>query len=257
MARSTPTGTGVVLSLLEFDLLWEDFGAGERPPYPLEIPSHGETMDEREDLDDQVFAGLQEAGLTDGDEVSEDFARLLRILSRPACSIDLMVVGAERLRAVAAAGPQHGVLAALDEQEIALEPVGPGQLIEALLHVIGDVPAGAGERVTLPRAAYAAAMDAYARKGMLAFEEALTAAGVTGRLVRPVATMVSAPKTVAGQFGANGPRGRSPVLNWLDTDEGRYAMVVDTSDTEPWVTVTPADVSWLGDRLAKLLAAVR
>lgn len=257
MARRTPSGAGVVLSLLEFDLLWEEFGDGAPPPYPLQVPSHGLTFDERDRLDDEMFAGLQEAGLAEGDEVAEGLARPLRILAKPSVSVDLMVVGGERLRAVAAAGRSHAVLAALDEQEIALEPIGPDDLIAALLHVIGDVPAGTGDRVTLPRAAYASALDAFARKGYGAFEEALAAAGVTGSAVRPVATMVSAPRTVAGQFGANGPRGRSPVLNWLDTAEGRYAMVVDNAQDEQWVTVTPADVSWLADRLFELVRGVR
>lgn len=257
MARRTPTGTGVVLSLLEFDLLWEELDGDAPPPYPLEIPSHGATLDERDELDDGVFAGLQESGLADGDEVAGEVSRLLRVLAQPVASVDLIVVGAERLRAVAAAGRSHGVLAAQDEAEVALEALRPVDLVDAMLHIIGDVPAGAGERVTLPRAAYAAAMDAFARKGYAAFEEVLTAAGVTGRAVRPVATMVSVPRTVAGQFGANGPRGRSPVLSWVDTDEGRYAMVVDTSGVEPWVTVTPADVSWLGERLVEMLSAVR
>jgi hypothetical protein len=257
MARRTPTGTGLVLSLLEFDLLWEELGEGAPPPYPLEIPSHGATLEERDELDDEVFAGLQAAGLAEDDEVAEELARPLRVLAKPSYSVDLMVVGAERLRAIAAAGRHHAVLAAQDEQDVALEPLRPVDLVDAMLHVIGDVPAGAGERVSLPRAAYAAAMDAYARKGYTAFEEALTSAGITGRAVRPVATMVSAPRTVAGQFAANGPGGRSAVLNWLDTDEGRYAIVIDSKDVEPWVTVTPADVSWLANQLGELLNSVR
>ncbi|MGH3431560.1 MAG: ESX secretion-associated protein EspG [Thermocrispum sp.] len=256
MARRTPSGSGLILSPLEFDLLWEEFGGGDAPPYPLQVRSHGETFDERDRLDDEVFAGLQESGLAEGDEVAEQLARPLRILARPTRWVDLMVIGAERLRAVAAASRTHAVLAALDEQELALEPLRPEDMIPALLHVIGDVPPGAGERVSLPRAAYAAAMDAFARKGYGAFEAALSAAGVTGRAVRPVATMVSAPRTVAGQFGANGPGGRSPVLNWLDTEEGRYAMVVDSAQGEQWVTVTPADVSWLAGQLRSLLDGV-
>lgn len=218
--------------------------------------SHGATVEERDEVAEAVYAELERVGLADGDEVAPALAELFEVLARPARSLDLIVVGGEPLRAVAAERERLGVFAALDEGEIALEPLNPGDLIPAMLNVIGEVPPGPGERVSMPRSAYSAAMDGFARKGYAGFEEALTSAGVTGSAVRPVATMLTEPRTVAGQFAANGPDGRSAVLSWLDTHQGRYGMLVDSSGVKPWVTVSPADHAWLATRLAELLTAV-
>ena len=90
MARRSATASGVVLSHVEFDLLWEDLGNGEAP-YPLSVPSHGVTMDERAQLGQRVFGGLAEAGLADGDEVSPELAELFTLLGESALSVDALV----------------------------------------------------------------------------------------------------------------------------------------------------------------------
>lgn len=257
MARRTATTAGVILSHLEFDLLWEDLGPGGPPPYPLDVPAHGATHGERDDLGVRVFAGLAEAGLTDGDDVDADLADLVALLGSPTLSIDALVLGEAPWRLLAAARKTAGVLAVQDDRELVLEPSRPDNLVAAVVRMLGDQPAGPGDQLRLPRATYAAAMDAYARNGYDAFERALGAAGITGRAVRALATLVTAERYAAGQLAATGPAGRTPVLAWFDTAAGRYAVTPEDSGGEPWVVVTPADGVRLADRVARLVDAAR
>jgi hypothetical protein len=257
MARRTATAAGVILSHLEFDLLWEDLGPGGPPPYPFDVPSHGATHAERDDLGVQVFAGLADAGLTDGEDVDPELADLVVLLGSPSLSVDALVLGEAPWRLLAAARDGAGVLAVLDDRDLVLEPVRPAGLVAAVARMLGDAEAGPGDQLRLPRAAYSAAMDAYARSGYDAFERALSTAGITGRAVRPLATLVTAERYAAGQLAATGPAGRSPVLAWFDTAAGRYAVTPESVGGEPWVTVTPADGPWLADRLARMVDDVR
>jgi hypothetical protein len=252
MARRTATASGVILSHLEFDLLWEDLGPGGPPPYPFDVPAHGATHAERDDLGVRVFAGLTEAGLTDGDDVDPALADLFVLLGAPALSVDALVLGEAPWRMLAAVQGPAGVLAVLDERDLVLEPLRATDLVPAVTRMLGAQPPGPGDQLRLPRAAYSAAMDAYAQAGYDAFERALGAAGITGRAVRPLATLVTAERYAAGQLAATGPAGRTPVLAWFDTAAGRYAVTPENVGGEPWVMVTPADDAWLADRVARL-----
>ncbi|MEV6628712.1 ESX secretion-associated protein EspG, partial [Amycolatopsis sp. NPDC051114] len=191
MARRTATAAGVILSHLEFDLLWADLGPGGPPPYPFDVPAHGATHAERDDLGVRVFAGLAEAGLTDGDDVDPGLADLFALLGSPSLSVDALVLGEAPWRLLAAVRGAAGVLAVLDERDLVLEPLRPADLVPAVARMLGDVEAGPGDQLRLPRAAYSAAMDAYARSGYDAFERELGTAGITGRAVRPLATLVT------------------------------------------------------------------
>jgi hypothetical protein len=256
VARHLAEADGVVLSHLEFDLLWTDLDLGELP-YPLDVPSHGYTMAEREELGGQVFESLDAAGLIDGEEISRELGEWLALLGRPALSVDALLIGEVPLRLLAAAGRRHGVLAVLDAAELALRPIAPGELVDAVAAVIGDAPAGRGEPVRLPRETFSAAMNAFATKGHEGFEWELSRAGVTGREVRALSTLVGARRTCSGQLGANGPGGRSPVLAWFDTEAGRYLAAVEAVAGDRWVTLAPADGHRLVTHLAELVGRVR
>src|SRR2546430_2335123 len=118
MARTLPTVDGVVLSHLEYDLLWADLELGPQP-YPLEVRSHGYTMDERDALGGRALRGLAEAGLIDeaaqpgcgqAPEHLPAQRELLELLARPVVSVDALIVGEVPLRVLAAAGSRRGVL---------------------------------------------------------------------------------------------------------------------------------------------------
>ncbi|QFZ22117.1 ESX secretion-associated protein EspG [Saccharothrix syringae] len=248
MARRS--ATGVVLTHLEFDLLWEDLGTGDLP-YPLEVPSHGETEDERDELGGQVLRTLTEAGLADGHEVATELEDLFGLLAHGAVSVDALVFRPTPWRVLARTRGPRGVLAVLNDREVALEPV--TDLVAPIARVIGDAPPGPGEPVTLPRQVFSAAVDAYAESGHAAMERVLTRAGVTGRATRPITTLVDSPRQAAGQLAATGPTGRSRILSWTDTAAGRYAMSTDDAD---WLRISPADTPWLTRHLTTLLTSV-
>ncbi|MEU4745158.1 ESX secretion-associated protein EspG [Actinosynnema sp. NPDC023658] len=252
MARRS--ATAVVLSHLEFDLLWEDLGEGQ-PPYPLEVRSHGETMDARDALGSEVLRTLTEAGLADGVEVSTELEDLFTLLAHGEVSVDALVFRPHPWRVLATARGGRGVLAVLNDHEVALEPV--TDLTSAITRVIGDAPAGPGEQVRMPRSVFAAAMDGYAKAGHQGLERALSQADITGRATRGITTLVDSPRQATGQLAVTGPAGRSRVLSWTDTAAGRYALTTEESVHTEWVHLSPADTPWLTRRLTELLTRAR
>ncbi|KAA9148160.1 ESX secretion-associated protein EspG [Amycolatopsis acidicola] len=248
---------GLVLSQLEFDLLWDDLGLGAQP-YPLGVPSHGYTMDEREDLGGEVFESLNAAGLIDGEEISPELEELLATLNSPAISVDALLLGEVPLRLLAAAGPRQAVLAVLDSEELALRRIFPvQQLLPVVADVLGAAPAGPGQEVRLPREVFAESLRTFAESGHSGFEWTLAQAGITGRAVRALWTLAESPRVCSGQLAANGPRGRSQVVTWFDTEAGRYGVTTQGRAGKQWVTVTPADGAWLATRLTELADQVR
>ncbi|WP_367137649.1 ESX secretion-associated protein EspG [Saccharothrix sp. HUAS TT1] len=248
MARRS--ATAVVLSHLEFDLLWEDLGTGE-PPYPLEVPSHGGTEDERDALGSEVLRTLTEAGLADGEDVSVELEDLFTLLAHGEVSVDALVFRPHPWRVLATARGRHGVLVVLNDREVALEPV--TDLVAAVARVVGDAPAGPGEQVRMPRPVFSAAVDAYAKSGHAAMERVLAQASITGRATRSITTLVDSPRQATGQLAATGPAGRSRVLSWTDTAAGRYALTTETTADGEWVHLSPADGQWLVRHLTTLL----
>ncbi|MFD2471722.1 ESX secretion-associated protein EspG [Amycolatopsis silviterrae] len=256
MARHLPGIDGLALSHLEFDLLWSDFGTGP-VPYPLDVPSHGQTMDERDALGAKVAESLAEAGLLDDeDEPHPRLREVFEVLAEPEFSVDLLVFRDPPLRALAAAGRKLGVLAVLDAGELALRPCYPDDIPQLAAGVVGAADPGPGDPVRLPRSAFSEAMQAFAENGHAAFERALGRAGLSGRDLRAISTLVATPRVAYGQFAVNGPGGRSPVVAWYDTEAGRYGAVVRESAGTQWVTVAPADHAWLADRMHELARGV-
>ncbi|MEU4806071.1 ESX secretion-associated protein EspG [Actinosynnema sp. NPDC023587] len=251
MARRSTTA--VVLSHLEFDLLWEDLGVGD-PPYPLEVDSHGGTAAERDDLGVDVFRALEAAGLAEDGGPAPVLEDLFGYLTGSTLSVDALVFRPRPWRVLAAVRGPRGVLAVLNDREVALEPI--TDLVAAMSWVIGDSAPGPGEQVRLPRAVFAAAMRGYADSGHDGLERALAAGGVTGRATRAIRTLAESGRVAAGQVACTGPGGRSAILSWTDTTAGRYAMAAEQVAGEPWVSVSPADGASLARRLSELLAGV-
>src|SRR6266536_4834888 len=99
---------------IELDFLCEALHIGELP-YPLEIHSHGATMDDRAALRRQVHDGLRERGLLDRSGRLEPYMEeWLRVISQPAQSIDsvfLPELAGPPVRALAATGRGATILA--------------------------------------------------------------------------------------------------------------------------------------------------
>lgn len=253
MARRMTTMDGVVLSHLEYDLLWDDLGVGPQP-YPLEVPSHGYTMAERDELGGQVFETLARGGLIDErDQVDPHLGELLRLLARPAFSVDALMFGEKTLRVLAAAGTRESVLAVLDERELTLRPSRPQELADLVVGLLGPRAPGPGQPVRVPREVFSAAMRAFAANGFFGFERTLAQARVRGRETRALSTLVESPRRASGQLAVNRAGRRSGVVSWFDTDAGRYGATVENVAGTRWVTLMPADGRWLAARIGELL----
>jgi hypothetical protein len=245
----------VVITPLELDFLWEALHAGEAP-YPLEVRSHGATMDERAALRRQVHEGLRERGMLGLtgrlDTRTEDW---LGALALPQVSIDLVFLpdlSAEPVRALAALGSGVAVLATQDARALTLRQIDRGALISTIVGLLPPTPRGTEPSISLPA-------EEFAMAGRAAAPSARTSEVETRQAL---ARLTGQPNLRGGQIAVNtrspmGVRRRSPVLAWFDNASGRYLGQVKTArDGRRWTTVAPADPATLRARLTEMLTAV-
>jgi hypothetical protein len=258
-----------LLSPVELDFLWESLGAGELP-YPLEVRSHGSTMDERSALRAQVLSGLSGRGLADRSGRPEPHLEdWFEVLARSEVSLDSVHITAPDsppLLAVAAALGGQGLLAVQDTRGLHLQPVPPDGLATAIVGLLPAAPRGTEKSVTVPleQLLSGSGVDFMQRRsngGRGGAESPAT----TGRASadddrKALARLHAQPRLRGGQIGANarnrtGGRSRMPVLSWFDTDDGRYFTQASRGhDGRDWITIAPADAATLRHRLGEMLA---
>ena len=249
------------LSHVEFDLLWEHLGFTERP-YPLDVASFGHTMDERAELRARVRQSLRERGLHDGAKVAPVLEERLSVLGRHTFSIDGQLSVGEHLKVLAAADGRRGVLAAQNDDEVRLANVRDPRLVPAVIALLPDEKPGPGGVARLPKDVFDAAIDEFGARGYAGLERTLTSGGVSGRDLRSVITLVESARHGGGQLAANsvdklGRRARTPVVNWFDTEAGRYLVHSEVGrDRVEWLTVAPADTARVERRLTDLATAL-
>lgn len=249
------------LSHLEFDFICEHLGVGELP-YPIDIRSHGETMEERVVLRQEVRESLRAKGLHDGEVVSPRLEELLTLAARGPFTVDGQLSVGEYVRVLAASRGPAGVLVAQTDDEVRVVPVRDGKVVRAVIALVPDEKPGPGGAARLPRTAFDESIDEYQRTGYVGLERTLTGAGVTGRELRTVITLVESARHGGGQLAANsvdsmGRRNRTPVVNWFDTAAGRYLVHAEVGqDRAEWLTVAPADTARIEERLTRLAAAL-
>jgi hypothetical protein len=246
------------LSHLEFDFLWEHLGFTERP-YPLDVPSFGHTMDERAELRLRTLESLRAKGLHDGREVDPRLEERLSLLGRHTVSVDGQLSVGEYLKILAAGHGRFGVLAAQTDDEVRIAQVRDARLVPAVCALLPDEKPGPGGAARLPKPVFDEAVEEFGRGGYVGMERALTSGGVTGRDLRTVITLVESGRHGGGQLAANtvdqvGRRTRTPVLNWFDTEAGRYLVLSEVSrDRVEWLTITPGDSARLEQSLTDLM----
>jgi hypothetical protein len=249
------------LSHQEFDFLWEHLGFTERP-YPLDVRSFGYTMDERAALREQVRESLRRKGLHDGAEVAPALEEQLALLGRHTFSVDGRLSVGETLRVLAASDGSRGVLAAQSDDEVKVAWVRGSRLVPAVIALLPDRQPGPGGAARLPKQVFDAAVDEFAASGYVGLERTLTNGGVTGRDLRTVITLLESGRRGGGQLAANsvdqvGRRARTPVLNWFDTEPGRYLVHTEvTRDRVEWLTIAPADTARIHQRLSEMVASL-
>ncbi|MGB3439978.1 MAG: ESX secretion-associated protein EspG [Actinophytocola sp.] len=249
------------LSHQEFDFLWEHLGFTERP-YPLDVRSFGYTMDERAALRDQVRQSLLHKGLHDGAEVTPELEEQLTVLGRHTFSVDGRLSVGETLRVLAAKHGRRGVLAAQSDDEVRLAWVRDARVVPAVIVLLPDRKPGPGGAARMPKPVFDAAVDEFAANGYAGMERALTSGGVTGRDLRTVVTLLESGRRGGGQLAANsvdqvGRRTRTPVLNWFDTESGRYLVHSEVDrDRVEWLTIAPGDTARVEQRLSDMAASL-
>ena len=237
--------SSVVLSTLEFDVLWES----ERFPHrhvALNVPSPGITHTQRRELLAQAWAGLESRGLAEHGRAVGELADRLSLLAHPERSVDVWVRSDRQVSGLAAVVGRDAQLGVVDGAEVWLIPAHDSSFVEAAVSVIGQCPPGHGRSVSVPLDVLRAA-DERSGGDPQALILRLEDGGVPLSEAQVLAGMFAG-IGVRGQFGAervgrDGRRVRAPrVVAFHDTDSGRYLFLVRNSpDGRQWATVTPAD----------------
>jgi hypothetical protein len=255
-----PVSGTVVLSKLEFDVLWEH---EKLPPKheALTVPSPGRTHTERRQLVAQAMGDLEQRGLADRDRATPELVDWLNLLAYPQVSVDSWVWTDHRISSLAVVAGNAALLAAVDGPEVWLIPARQTALAEAAVSVAGDVVAGPGYSVSVPTDVLASA-DAEARGDRRELMAALMRGGVPGADAKNLADMVVG-MTVRGQFGATRlqrdqrMRRADRVVAFHDTARGRYVYLAKpNNDGRMWSTITPADNRRIATCVEELLDEV-
>jgi len=254
---TSDTRDPVIISTLEFDVLWEHLGL-ETMPLVLKVPSPGKTTEERRAIEDQVWLQLGARGLGGPRSLDPTLEDLLHVLNRPQQEIDARMWLNERsLRVLAAGKGQAGVLAILDGTQLILRPAEADGLPREALTALPTAPAGEGHSITLP----SADLDGAAASATTPEElEAALSATLRADDAHTLAEMVRDASN-RGQFGAAardkwGKRVRPDrVVAFYDTPKGRYLQMRRAVDGQPpWSTITPVDYRRMHHHLVELLA---
>jgi ESX secretion-associated protein EspG len=233
---------------LALDFLWEALEAGEAP-YPLEIHSHGATVDERAALRRRVREDLVAGGLIDpAGRLDPELADWLGTIAQPDLSIDsvfLPDLDSPPVLALAASGRAGAVLAVQRPDGLTLRPIPRDGLVSAIVGLLPGASRGSEQSVSVP-----------------AEELSSVPAGAAARASTQEARQALARLTAlhnhrGGQVGVNSRtdmrgRRRSPVLAWFDNDTGRYLSQTRAG----WATIAPADTAALRHRIGELVTEV-
>lgn len=257
---NTLAGGSVVLSTLEFDLLWEHLDLPRRH-VALDVPSPGATYSERARLVDEAWGTLADRGLARGREVVPEVGDALHLLARPRTSVDVWIWADRRITGLAGSSGSQAVLGVVDGDEVWLIPSRDSALASAAVSVAGELAPGVGRSISVPHQVLVEA-DAEARGDAKALVPALEDRGVELWQAQELAGMLLGMET-RGQFGAQRldrdgrMRRAGRVVAFHDTDAGRYLFqVAPGGDGRDWATVTPADNALLAERVWELLDEV-
>ncbi|WP_020669368.1 ESX secretion-associated protein EspG [Amycolatopsis nigrescens] len=255
----SPNGS-VVLSTLEFDMLWEAERLPARHP-ALEVASPGATHTERRALVEQAWDSLRARGLARGGKASGELIDMLNLFVRPKVGIDVWVWAEREIKGLAVSTGSQALLGVVDGDEVWLIPARDALLPEAAISVTGELQAGVGRSVSLPHDVLRAA-DADARgdaKALVtALEDRQVPLGQAQELAGMLVGMVARGQFGVERLGRDGhPRRAGRVIAFHDTDAGRYLFqLARNSDGRDWSTIAPADNHLLAKRVWELLDEV-
>jgi hypothetical protein len=247
----------ITLDPAEFYLLWTELQLGE-PPVVLGIAPIGRTASARGSLIEAADRALTGRDLGRVSQPPPDLEDLLLALASPKLSLDLEITGAATsFRALGVDGPRGAVTAGTAGEEVQLGPVRAPALAATMLEAAGSMPAGTGSPGNVRIADFSRACRAGESAGADGFLGVLRHVGVRPPEANTVLRAVTGARA-GGRFGASA-RGRGDswirtpaTVNWVDTDDGRYAL----RRNGDWVTVTPVDPPRLLSMTEEMVAAV-
>ncbi|SDG55029.1 EspG family protein [Lentzea fradiae] len=249
-----------LLSTREFEVLWHALRLG-RMPYPLDVPSAGDTESERKALVASTLESLRRRGVGDDARLEE----LMRVLDEHDVSVDA-VAGLDRtVRGLAASNGMLAVLAVIDNDKVGLTEIRPTGLAREIVRLLpaGEAGPGSALSVRLETLQQAVALQEAeeeddddsedpwgAADEELDDRQALLRAGLSAQDARQMDEL-AANRVAGGQFGVTHGRRRADVLiNWFDTHQGRYLMV----RSDGWLSLSPTDNDRIATRIDAVLA---
>lgn len=209
----------------EFTVVWRRLGLGDKPVL-LNTPDHGDTLSERDAIDDRAWERLRGRGLVDRERVVPGLADTLAALARPSVQADLRLRSgpdAER-RVLACASGMVGAVAEATPGGVDIEAVPPSGLAEALLRALPVRPAVRGNAILLPEELL---RDGLSAEGALSrLDAAGMRAGESRQLVEFLGSRMlrQAKIGAAARDRAGRLRRSSAVLTVLDTEAGRAVL---------------------------------
>ncbi|MGX7823565.1 ESX secretion-associated protein EspG [Actinokineospora sp. 24-640] len=215
----------MIITEVEFAQAWHRLGLVGRP-YPIEFP----TVD-------------------GGGHVDPDLAAQLALLARPDVSVDGLLSDSRDLRVLCAACTAGGAIAVQTGPRIRVGPVRRDRLVAEVIALLPDTGPGPGSAVTVPKALFHEAVNAFADAGEPALTRVLRGGGVDRDARRDLAALVSSPRCGSGRLAATAHGRRTPALTWFDTAAGRYLTAVTRHDGVDQLTLAPADSAELARRL--------
>jgi len=247
-----------VLSLLDFDVLWEN----ERFPrrhVALDVPSPGLTHTERSQLVAQTWRSLEQRGLAEHGRAVPDMSDDLALLAYPRRAVYGFVWAPDRkITLLAASNGGSALMGVVDGDEVWLIRTHDESIADAAVSVAGEMPPGPGQSVSLPTKVLTSA-DSRAHGDPQRLVMELADENVPLVQAQALVGMVAG-MTTRGQFGvetargAERPRRADRVVAFHDTPNGRYLHLVKPSaDRTEWSTITPADNQRLAASVRELL----
>ena len=246
----------------ELDVLWHDLELG-RMPYPLDVPSLGDTLTERAKARLAVLDELQRRGLA-GDQRLQGF---LRLLAEHDIAVDAVAHLERPVRAVAATDGASAVLAVIDNGQVGLVEIRPTALAKSIVEVLPNGSAGPGSAMSLRLETLQAAVALHEDPPEsddpwggddLDERQALLKAGLSNQDATVISEL-AANRVAGGQFGitrGDGSRFRTErvgaLITWFDTHQGRYLMVHE----DGWLSLSPTDNDRIATRISSVLATV-
>ena len=260
-----PTEFSFSLSLTAFDILTDVLQLNS--VLIFEVPSVGETMDDRTLIRDVVLRDLASRNLAHRGRLEPEVEDALVTLSKYRHAIDGVAAMADESRLCyrVATDGRTAVLARKEDTEIRFEMLRPEGLVHAAMSLIGNVKPGPGQSMTYPEAAPQPPKPVARHRqdrdeGFAGLRQENPAQNTGYELQRRAAgTITDKPRTQIGWFSiygrdSMGRHQKAPEVTWFDTEDGRYmGYRRPGTDGRQWTTYSPADTPRIAQQVIAML----